>query len=113
LSCSGDIQPTAASRPDIALVDLNLRDGRSTAIDVARWLQENGTQCLFIRGDGGARRHRDAALGLLEKLFASETVVTSVAAADAIQRGEKPRALPRELELFASADGSRETLHWF
>jgi DNA-binding response OmpR family regulator len=40
-------------RPDLALIDLNLREGGS-GIDVARYLHErHGTPCLFITGPAG------------------------------------------------------------
>ena len=106
------LEVATIKKPAFALVDINLIDGRSAGIDVARRLKEHGTQCLLMSGAGHeARSNRDAALGVLEKPFSPTAVIMSVEAADAIAGGEAPSALPPGLELFRSRGGNAPTVH--
>ena len=90
------------AHPDLALIDINLADGRKTGIEAARRLQTQlHTPSLFLSGQGAeARQNKDAALGLLEKPYSPDSVVESVAVAEALLGGEVPSRLPRGLELF-------------
>lgn len=97
------------AKPDLALVDINLLDGRAAGIEAARRIRDCGTPCFFITAYGAeARRSGFLALGLLEKPFSPEAALASVSAADALISGEVPRRVPRELELFQRPARSRE-----
>jgi DNA-binding response OmpR family regulator len=86
--------------PDLALVDIRLRDGDS-GTDVARRLHRRGIPSLFISGQTDkARANRDSALGCLGKPCSPATVLASIEVAKAIIAGDAPAALPRGLELF-------------
>ena len=93
------------AQPDLALVDINLRDGRGSGIGLARELQKRwGIPSLFVSGQiTQARENRDAALGCLEKPYGTETLVACVAVADRLKQGETvpPEMIPPGLELFA------------
>ena len=89
--------------PDLALVDINLRDG-SCGIDLARELLSRwGVPSLFISGQRiEAYANRDAALGYIGKPYSPETVLASIEVVAHIMAGLPPPspAVPRELELF-------------
>ena len=99
------LELAAQTHPDLALVDINLADGKKTGIEAARRLQaQYHTPSLFLSGQGTeARQNKDAALGLLEKPYSPDAVVESVAVAEAVLAGEMPPRLPPGLELFSSS----------
>jgi two-component SAPR family response regulator len=88
--------------PDLALVNINLRDGRGAGIDFARDLLDRcGVPSLFISGQAReARENKDAALGYLGKPWRSGTLLASVDVAHRLINGENPDPVPPELELF-------------
>lgn len=88
-------------RPDLALVDLDLKD-HASGVEVARNLHRNfGIPSLFATGQlETARQHTDTALGVLCKPFAPETVVEAIEIVERLLAGEPFNAMPRELELF-------------
>ncbi len=90
--------------PDLALLDINLRDG-SSGVDVARALLERwGVLSLFASGQMmEARRARDIALGYIRKPYEAETVLRSVEVARAVMRGGTPRVVPAGFELYHAA----------
>lgn len=96
------VKTAEAQKPEFALIDINLLDGKDAGINLARQIkQAYGTDSLFVSGQGEqARANKDAALGLLEKPFGPDAVIGSIAAAEAVMRGEVPAYLPRGLELF-------------
>ena len=88
--------------PDLALVDINLRDG-SNGIDLARELLNRwGIPSLLISGQRmEAYANRDAALGYIGKPYSPDTVLASIEVAKHMIDGlPPPTPLPRELELF-------------
>ncbi|MBD0275522.1 MAG: response regulator [Acetobacteraceae bacterium] len=87
--------------PELAVLDINLRDG-SSGVDVARALFERwGVPSIFASGQAGdARRARDAALGYIRKPYEAETVLRSVEVAREVMGGAEPRAMPAGFELF-------------
>ena len=93
------------SRPDLALVNINLRDGHGSGIHLARELQRRwSTPSVFISGQGEeARANQDAALGHLSKPYRMEAVVQTVEAAKLLIDGQPvpDYALPHELRLFS------------
>ena len=94
----------AAPRPELAVLDINLRDG-SNGVDVARALLARwGVQSIFASGAMmEARRARDIALGYIRKPYEAETVLRGVEVAREVMDGRTPRHLPAGLELFATA----------
>jgi DNA-binding response OmpR family regulator len=88
--------------PDLALVNINLKDGQGAGIELARILLERcGVPSLFISGQiHEARENRDAALGYLGKPWRPKTLLASIAVADRIIHGKKADPVPSGLELF-------------
>jgi DNA-binding response OmpR family regulator len=93
-----------AAPPELAVLDINLRDG-SNGVDVARALLARwGVLSIFASGQVmEARRARDIALGYIRKPYEAETVLRSVEVAREVMDGGKPRRLPVGFELFAAA----------
>ena len=90
-------------QPELALVDINLRDG-SSGVDLARDMRARwGTPCLFMTAQSNvARANRDAALGILDKPYDPETVLACIDVMKEIMDGGNPPppAIPYGLELF-------------
>jgi two-component system, response regulator PdtaR len=88
--------------PDLALVNINLREGRGVGIDFARdLLNKCGAPSIFVSGQlKEARESKDAALGYLGKPWRSGTLLASVDVAHRLINGENPDPVPPELELF-------------
>jgi two-component system, response regulator PdtaR len=90
--------------PELALLDIDLRDG-SSGVDVAcalfgRW----GVPSIFASGQMmEARRARDVALGYIRKPYELRTVLLSVEVAREVMGGGQPKHVPAGLELFAAA----------
>lgn len=93
-----------AGPPELAVLDINLRDG-SSGVDVARALFARwGLLSIFASGQlMEARRARDVALGCVGKPYETETVLRSVEVAREIMDGGTPRNIPAGLELFRAA----------
>ncbi|KAA2237246.1 response regulator [Salinarimonas soli] len=87
------------TRPDLALVDVQLLRG-SSGLDVAARFAELGIPCLFVTGNCPAERGRTAALGCLHKPADERSLLAAVVAARAVIRGEAPCALPSGMHLY-------------
>ena len=102
-TASRALEIAEASTPDLALVDINLRDG-SSGIEVARELLRRwNAPSLFVSGQSrAAHANKDAALGYIDKPYTPETVVASIEVAKAVLEGVTPTPpeVPRGLELF-------------
>ena len=94
----------AAAPPELAVLDINLRDG-SNGVDLARALLERwGVVSIFASGQVmEARRARDIALGYIRKPYEAETVLRGVEVAREVMDGRTPRHVPAGLELFSAA----------
>lgn len=90
---------------DLALVDINLRDGSKAGIEAAHALLENwGIPSLFLSGSSTeAHNNQDAALGFLDKTYSPRSVLESIAVAQALINGDLLPALPLGLELFKNS----------
>jgi DNA-binding response OmpR family regulator len=90
-----------ATAPELALVNIDLKDG-GNGVDLARaLLEELNCPSLFVSGNVmEARKAKDAALGFLAKPYSPAAVVASIEVAAKILEGEKPSAIPSDLELF-------------
>lgn len=88
------------TRPDLALVNINLKDG-GLGTDLARDLLNRwGVPSLFVSGQLlDARRNQDVALGYIKKPYAPETVVQSVEVAQGLMNGQEPKQVPAGLKL--------------
>lgn len=86
-----------ATRPDLALVDIQLAEG-SSGLDVARELTARGVLCVFATGNCPGRDIDDA-LGCLHKPFNHIQLLGAVNAANAVLAGEAAD-IPREMHLF-------------
>jgi CheY-like chemotaxis protein len=90
---------TIPSPPQVALVDLNLRDG-PTGPEIARKLAEIfGTKIVYVTANPGQiDEPASTAVGVIQKPFSQAGVLAAVACATgAIGRGD----LPSDLELIA------------
>jgi DNA-binding response OmpR family regulator len=89
------------SRPELAIVDINLENDAS-GVDVAHYLQMNlDIPSLFATGQTEiAWQNTDVAIGVLAKPFSPDTVVEAVAAISRLLSGQVVSVLPPELELF-------------
>ena len=93
------LQLAEAARPDLALVDINLQDGRGSGVGLARELRQRlGIPSIFVTGQTSeALRNRDAALGYVNKPYKPETILACIEAADILKQGGKvpPDLIPR------------------
>ena len=87
------------TRPDLALVDINLAN-RCSGLDVAAELMRCGIPCLFVTGNCPTHQGEGLALGCLHKPFNDRILLGAVAAAGAVSRGEEPPRLPRGMHLY-------------
>ncbi len=94
-----------APPPELAVLDIGLRDG-SSGVELARALLVRwGVLSIFASGQVmEARRARDIALSYIRKPYEAETVLRSVEVAREIMGGGKPRSIPAGLELFSAAN---------
>ena len=96
-----DAEQMCASPIDLALVDLNLRDGL-TGPEIGKRLSARGVTVLFITanprqlGDGVA-----GTIGVLTKPTDAETVRQAVSYALRVRNGDRSHRPPATLKLFA------------
>lgn len=83
------------ARVDLALVDIDLDDGR-TGVDLALDLQTQfGVPTVYATGQGDvARQHRSTALAVLDKPFTAHDVLRAVSAAQRLLAGKEAEAHP-------------------
>lgn len=89
--------------PDLALVDVNLRDGR-TGPTIAKALRERGVDVMFVTAN--PRMVEDApegAIGVLTKPYDDETIGAAVSYALYARRGLPRMPPPVGLTLFQTA----------
>ncbi|MGF7209695.1 two-component SAPR family response regulator [Skermanella aerolata] len=94
------------SCPELALVNINLKEGKGAGIDFARDLLDHcAVPSLFVSGQiKEARENKDVALGFLGKPWRSRTLLDSVDVAHRLINGEDPEPVPPGLELFRNTD---------
>lgn len=90
--------------PDLALLNIDLADGRRSGVTLARRLrQEWGIWSLFVSGQrNDAYTARDIALGYISKPYDPGAVVHAVEVAGLLRQGHRvaPEMIPPGLELF-------------
>lgn len=90
----------SAHKPDLMLVDINLKDGE-TGCSLARDAQHSlGVPTIFVTGSPEKAERCAAALGVLVKPFHADSVVATVEVAAAMAAGRVPAYIPQELQLF-------------
>ncbi|PHK93237.1 response regulator [Pseudoroseomonas rhizosphaerae] len=100
-----------AERPELALLDINLRDG-SSGVELARILRRRwNILSIFVSGQIlEARGARDFALGAIGKPYETRTVLRTIEMVRAMMQGEQPRSIPAGLELFGAARPGSATI---
>jgi two-component system, response regulator PdtaR len=90
--------------PELALLDVNLRDG-SNGVVLAHALSDRwGMLVIFASGQVmEARQAKDIALGHIRKPYQPETVLRSVEVARVVMNGGSPVTVPAGFELFRAA----------
>lgn len=85
-------------RPDLALVDLHLRDGASGATVARELMLRWNTPSLFLSGDEAVRANQDAGIGFIENPIELEAMLSCIRLSERLIRGEKlaSRFLPKE-----------------
>ena len=95
------MQMAAESTPELALVDINLRDGSRGTMVARRLYQHRKVPSLYMTSaTSEARENRTGALGVVTKPYVIPTVLASIEVASALLRGERPDGIPDGLELF-------------
>src|SRR5690606_21021751 len=93
--------------PDLALVDIDLRDGQGTGVGLARLLKSQWSiPTLFVSGQRSeARANHDSALGYIGKPHTPELILASIVVAKGIIEGQSPRLseIPMGMEVFGVA----------
>ena len=86
--------------PDLALIDLNLRDG-GDGVEVARYLHHQRTPCLFVSAQAAhARAHRHLARGMVRKPYDCVCLPAIVDFVAGLDRKKQPVQVPTGLELY-------------
>lgn len=88
-----------ATRPDLALVDIQLAHGDS-GIDVAGALKRRGVPVVFVTGNCPLERGRGLALGCLHKPVTDGILIAAVEVAGAAMNGRTLPSLPPTLHLY-------------
>lgn len=97
------IEAAEATRPDLALVDMQLADGAS-GLSVAAALGERGVPVLFATGNPPSADQGDVALGCLQKPISDQALAAAIAAAEAIIKGRPAGAVPPSLRLYRNPE---------
>jgi CheY-like chemotaxis protein len=90
-----------ATRPDIALVDVQLAQG-DNGVDVARSLKELGIPVLFATGNCPGDRGAEVAIGCLHKPLTDKTLALGLAAARQVLSGAEPEELAGPVHFYRS-----------
>jgi CheY-like chemotaxis protein len=93
----------AQKKPDLALVDINLRDG-PTGPDIAeRLYRDHGVPILFVTANPRMSPGLTGAIGVLSKPCGDATVAAAVDYVLKLRQGRRPPAPPAGLTLFEEA----------
>jgi CheY-like chemotaxis protein len=94
----------SANKPDVAFVDIRLRDG-ATGTEIARELQNRyRVPCVFVSSSAtDAHAARDAAVALITKPTGSDTVLAALDVVAALIRGEQPKRIPPGMLMFRTS----------
>lgn len=88
-------------KPDLALVNLTLKDGDDGAELARILLAQHHTPSIFITADVfHARKHRQVAMGMIKKPYDPEMVPAIVGYLDEMAQGRQPSQMPSQLEMF-------------
>ena len=93
--------------PAVAIVDINLRDGRGAGIELARGLLRRNVIPLFVSAQAiEATHHRHLALGFVGKPYDPLSVVRWVVFAGAFLGGGSLPAPPRGMTFYGDPRGA-------
>lgn len=96
----GAVSSAELSRPDLALIDIQLARG-SSGFDAAAALRERGILCFFLTGNPPAAPRPDLALGCIQKPYTDEVIQAALRIAEArLADGESVARVPRDLILY-------------
>lgn len=90
-------------RPQVAFVDLNLRDGPTGAAIAAQLAEQFGTIIVYVTANPRQiARPAPTAIGLIQKPYSREAILAAleIALGDHREPGEESVSVPPELELF-------------
>lgn len=87
------------SRPDLALVDIQLARGDS-GMDVAARFGERGVPVIFTTGNCPAEKGRGLAMGCLHKPYSEKAMLETLAIAQGLLDGRHPASMPPALHLY-------------
>lgn len=100
-SCDTALSLLVDVRPDVAVLDIGLKNGES-GIELARTLRYDwDIPVLFVSGEPArARKASDVGIGVLTKPVSQSALLKSIDAVVAVVRGEPVVTPPPQLELF-------------
>lgn len=98
----------AGERPDLALVDINLRDGRTGPVIAERLAREFGVAVLYLTANPPMAFEAAArgVIGVLDKPFEEDRVAAALGFAFGLKFGGARTAPPAGLTLFETGRGS-------
>ncbi|HEX2527201.1 MAG TPA: response regulator [Geminicoccus sp.] len=110
-SVSAAIALCGESRPDFALIDLNLREG-GDGVNVAHYLGKRyRTPCIFMTPHlVHARAHRQLAWGVVRKPYDIGNVPGILSCVMALKDGREPAVLPADIEIFGRPHMERQVV---
>jgi two-component system, response regulator PdtaR len=92
-----------ATPPDVALIDIELRDGES-GIALAETLSRAGVPAIFVSAQADlARLNRRHAIGYISKPYGPALVIETVRWVEAVRNGALAVRAPPQFELFEGA----------
>lgn len=87
--------------PELALVDINLRDGGDGIALACTLRDRHGVPSLFLSAQVTlARANKDAAWGVISKPYDPEIVLEAVRIMGELKNGRRPASIPAAIELF-------------
>jgi DNA-binding response OmpR family regulator len=90
----------AETRPDLAIVDINLRDGRTGLLVAQAMARDCGVAVLFATAEPELIPEQfGGAFGVVVKPYAAPTLYAAVGYCLALRDGQDPGPVPRELRL--------------
>jgi DNA-binding response OmpR family regulator len=92
-----------ATPPDLALVDIELRDGRTSGIALVEALSREGVPSIFVSAQPDlARSNPHHALGYIPKPYTPALVIETVRWVEAVRNGAPAVRAPPLFELFGA-----------
>ena len=94
-----------ADPPQVALIDLNLRDGPSGALIAMELARSHGTRILYVTANPSQIvQPAPTAVAVVSKPFSSNAILTAIAIATGQEAAAAAAAARSEIELFPSLE---------